>query len=198
MSVFYCSCSWSCICTLTNDLLFKANTLYQWLSSVYSDSSCGWQIYIKCLIMYEVCTMWKFCLTNKPVILTLYEPSPIKHCFNLRLLCESFVWSWADKKHSMTHALINLVTKSIEHLNMEVSTLGTKIPRRFLKPDICKNPTTVNKSEIYILLPKLCPWMWHLMCGNRVRTVSDRKPETGKTRSLKFGLLKNPIGADVL
>ena len=44
------------------------------------------------------------------------------------------------------------------------------------------------------LLPKPCPWMWHLMCGNRVRNGSDRKPQTGKTHSLKLALFKNSIG----
>ena len=73
--------------------------------------------------------------------------------------------------------------------------LAKLIPMRFLKPAVCKYPTTVNNSEIYILLPKPCPWMWHLMCGNRVRDGSDRKPKTGKTRSLKLALFKNPIGA---
>ena len=67
--------------------------------------------------------------------------------------------------------------------------------RWFLKPAVFKYRTTVNNSEIYILLPKPCPWMWHLMCGNHVRNGSDRKPETGKTRSLKLALFKNPIGA---
>ena len=33
------------------------------------------------------------------------------------------------------------------------------------------------------------------MCGNRVRNGSDRKPETGETRSPKLALLKIPIGA---
>ena len=74
--------------------------------------------------------------------------------------------------------------------------LAKLIPRRFLKPAMCKYPTTMNNSEIYILLPKPCPWMWHLLCGNRERNGSDRKPETGKTRLLKLALfLKNPIGA---
>ena len=33
------------------------------------------------------------------------------------------------------------------------------------------------------------------MCGNRIRKGSDRKLETGKTRSLKLALFKNPIDA---
>ena len=73
--------------------------------------------------------------------------------------------------------------------------LAKLIPRRFLKPAVFKYPTTVNNPEIYILLPKPCPWMWHLMCGNCVRNGSDRKPETGKICSLKLALFKNPIGA---
>ena len=73
--------------------------------------------------------------------------------------------------------------------------LAKLIPQRFLKPAVCKYPTTVNNSEINILLPKPCPWMGHLICGNRVRNGSDRKPETGKTHSLKLALFKNPIGA---
>ena len=36
------------------------------------------------------------------------------------------------------------------------------------------------------------------MCGNHVRNGSDRKPETGKTRSLKLALFKSPIGAALL
>ena len=73
--------------------------------------------------------------------------------------------------------------------------LAKLIPQRFLKPTVCRYPTTVNNSEIYILLPKPCSWMWHLMCGNRIRNGSDRKPETGKTCSLKLALFKNSIGA---
>ena len=72
--------------------------------------------------------------------------------------------------------------------------LAQLIPRRFLKPAVCKYPTSVNNSEIYILLPNPCLWMCYLMWGNRVRNGSDRKPETGKTLSLKLALLKNPIG----
>ena len=78
------------------------------------------------------------------------------------------------------------------HIQLHLANL---IPRRFLKPAVCKYPTTVNSSEIYILLPKPCPWMWHLICGNCVRNGSDRKPKTGKTHSLKLALLKIPIGA---
>ena len=73
--------------------------------------------------------------------------------------------------------------------------LAKLIPWRFLKPAVYKYPTTVNISEIYIFSPKPCPWMWHLMCRNRVTNGSDRKPETGKTCSLKLALFKNPIGA---
>ena len=35
--------------------------------------------------------------------------------------------------------------------------LAKLIPKQFLKPAVCKYPTTVNNSEIYILLPKPCP-----------------------------------------
>ena len=68
--------------------------------------------------------------------------------------------------------------------------LAKLIPQRFLKPAVCKYPTTVNNSEIYILLPKSSPWMWHLICGNRVRNASDREPETDKTRLPKLALIK--------
>ena len=72
--------------------------------------------------------------------------------------------------------------------------LAQEVPRRFLKPAVCKYPTTVNNSEIYILLPKPYPWMWHIMCGNRVRNGSGRKSETDKTCSLNLAILKIPIG----
>ena len=68
--------------------------------------------------------------------------------------------------------------------------LAQLIPQRFLKPAVCKYPTTVNSSEINILLHKHCPWMWHFKWGNRVRNGSDRKPETGKTCTLKLALFK--------
>ena len=35
--------------------------------------------------------------------------------------------------------------------------LAQKVSRRFLKSAVCKYPTTVNNSEIFILLPKPCP-----------------------------------------
>ena len=35
--------------------------------------------------------------------------------------------------------------------------LAKFIPWQFLKQAVCKYPTTVNNSEIYILLPKPCP-----------------------------------------
>ena len=73
--------------------------------------------------------------------------------------------------------------------------LAQKVHWQFVKPALCKYPTTVNNSEIYILLPKPCPRMWHLMCGNHVRNGSDRRPETGKICSPKLALLKIPIGA---
>ena len=73
--------------------------------------------------------------------------------------------------------------------------LAQKVPWRFLKPAVCKYPTTVINSEIYILLPKPCPWMWHLVYGDHVRNGGDRKPETGKICSPKLALLKIPIGA---
>ena len=43
--------------------------------------------------------------------------------------------------------------------------LAKKVPQRFLKPAVCKYPTNMNYHEICMLLPKPCPWMWHLMCG---------------------------------
>ena len=41
--------------------------------------------------------------------------------------------------------------------------LTQKVPRRFLKQAVCKYPTNVNNFVIYILLPKPCPWMRHLV-----------------------------------
>ena len=94
----------------------------------------------------------------------------------------------------MTLAQANHYTSRASNTTWDIH-LAKWIPRRFLKPAVCKYPTTVNNSEIYILLLKLCHWMWHLMCGNRVRNGSERQPETGKTRSPKLALFKNPIGA---
>ena len=85
---------------------------------------------------------------------------------------------------------LSLSVKTLRKQLKDNIHLAKLIPQRFLKPAVCKYPTTVNNFEIYILLPKPCPWMWHLMCGNRVRNGSDRKPKTGKTRSLKLALLK--------
>ena len=55
--------------------------------------------------------------------------------------------------------------------------LAKLIPRWLLKPAVCKYPTTVNKSEINILLPKPYSVMWHLVRGNRVRNGRDRRPK---------------------
>ena len=91
------------------------------------------------------------------------------------------------------------INKQILKYNCQIATVQCTVGTKkflgdFWKPAVCKYPTTVNNSEIYILLPKPCPWMWHLMCGNRVRFGSDRMPETGKTHSLKLAHLKIPIG----
>ena len=78
------------------------------------------------------------------------------------------------------------------------STLGTtkkktkkkkKNPRRFLKPAVCKYPTTVNKSEIYILLEKPYGLIWHLVRGNCRGNGRGRRPETRRMRSPKVALL---------
>ena len=69
-------------------------------------------------------------------------------------------------------------------------TLGTMNSSAVLKTSRMQYPATVNNSEMYSLLSKPCPWMWHLMSGNRVRNGSDRKHETGKALSLKLALLK--------
>ena len=108
--------------------------------------------------------------------------------------------SWSSRWVSHNAVPLSLwLYRELEYLGYCECTLqlhlAKLIPRRFLKPAVFKYPTTVNNPEIYILLPKPCPWMWHLMCGNRVRNGSDRKPETGKTCSLKPALFKNPIGA---
>ena len=49
-----------------------------------------------------------------------------------------------------------------------VYTWHKKFLSGFLKPAVCKYPNTVNNSEICILLPKPCPWMWHLMCESKI------------------------------
>ena len=43
--------------------------------------------------------------------------------------------------------------------------LAQLIPQQFLKPAVCKYPTTVNKSDIYmyILLPKPYSLMLHIV-----------------------------------
>ena len=56
--------------------------------------------------------------------------------------------------------------------------LAQKVPRRFLKPAVCEYPTTVNKSEIYMLLQKPYFLMRHLVRGNCVRNGRDRMPIT--------------------
>ena len=104
---------------------------------------------------------------------------------------------YAVSRMKMPHvrdcAIVVISTNLKRHVH-----LAKLIPQRFLKPAVCKYPTTVNNSEIYIVLSKPCPWMRHLMCGNRVRNGSDRKPQTGKTRSLKLALFKNRIGVALL
>ena len=45
------------------------------------------------------------------------------------------------------HALLFIILLLDTHL-------AQKVPRWFLKPAVCKYPTTVNKSELHILLPK--------------------------------------------
>ena len=73
-------------------------------------------------------------------------------------------------------------------------TLGKIIPRRFLKPAVCKYPAIVNKSQIYTLLPKPYSLMWHIVRGNRVRNGRDRTPETRRMRSPKVALFENSYG----
>ena len=67
--------------------------------------------------------------------------------------------------------------------------LAKLIPRRFLKPAVCKYLTTVNKSEIYILLPKPYSLMWNLVRGNRVRNGCNRS-KTRRMRSPKVQFWK--------
>ena len=73
--------------------------------------------------------------------------------------------------------------------------LVQKVPWQIFKTSCVQISKTANNYEIYMLLPKPCPWMWHLMCQSCVRNDSDRKPETGETCSPKLALLKIPIGA---
>ena len=54
-------------------------------------------------------------------------------------------------------------------------------------------PTTVNNSEIYILLPKPCPLMWHLVCGNPVRNGQDNWSKRCQICLSKVALLKIPM-----
>ena len=57
-----------------------------------------------------------------------------------------------------------------------IRTLGTKIPRRLFKAAVCKYPTTVNESELYILFSKPYSLIWHLVRGNRVRNGGLSRP----------------------
>ena len=68
-----------------------------------------------------------------------------------------------------------------------------KFPRRFLKPAVCKHPTTVNKSEIHIFVAKALLFnVTSCVRWNRVRNDCDRRPETRRMRSL-VALLKIPM-----
>ena len=109
-------------------------------------------------------------------------------------VCTISSWQWCEC--AFYYAAVDTLPNSCVNLILQsIYTWHKKIPWQFLKPAVCKYLLTVNNSEINILLPKPCPWMWHLMCRNCVRFGSIRKPETGKTHSLKLALLKIPIGA---
>ena len=120
---------------------------------------------------------------------------PEKHVFRFQIKKLKAIWyllqiGLPKNVFNSISPNMDLQTSCTQVFNCTMYHLAQLIPRRFLKPAVCKYQTIVNNSEIYILLPKPCPWMWHLMCGNRVRNGSDRKSETGKTRSLKLALLK--------
>ena len=102
-------------------------------------------------------------------------------CTRIRIVLYSTRWrSWL--KRDFFSYLIGLTY-----------TWHKKVPWRFLKPVMCKYPTTVNISEIYILLLKPCSLMWHLVRGYRVRNCRDTRPETGWMRSPKVAHLKIPM-----
>ena len=90
--------------------------------------------------------------------------------------------SWM-RQMAILYVLIVITSRAYVHL-------AQKVPPRFLKPAVCKYPTTVNKSEICILLLKPYSLMWHLVCGNRVRNGRDRRPETRRMSSPTVALFK--------
>ena len=89
--------------------------------------------------------------------------------------------------HSASLDTDTYLLKYVRHKRVHLAQI---IPRRFLKPAVCKYPITVIKSEIYILFPKPYPLMWYLVHGNRVRNARNRSPQTRRMRSPKVALLK--------
>ena len=45
----------------------------------------------------------------------------------------------------------------------------------FKSISVCKYPMSANKSEIYILLPKLRPFIWNILLRNYVKIYRDRR-----------------------
>ena len=113
---------------------------------------------------------------------------------NLQFMSHSFS-KWDKVFKNIGHNIFFCPTGAYSRITIEAHSLRVFLVsangwEAGLKPDVCKYPTTVNKSEIYILLPKPYPLMWHLVRRNRVRNCHDRRPETCR-RSPKVALLKN-------
>ena len=72
-------------------------------------------------------------------------------------------------------------------------TLHKKVSQQFLKPAVWNYPTTKKNSDILILLSKLCPFIWHLVSGNRVRNGRDSGPKYAKLFCLKLHFSKIPM-----
>ena len=76
------------------------------------------------------------------------------------------------------------------HLEMGIYTWHNKFLGSFLKPAVWNYPTTVNNSEVFILLPKPCPLVWHLVCGNPVKIAETDGPKHAKFVYLKWHFWK--------
>ena len=61
----------------------------------------------------------------------------------------------------------------------------------FLKPALLKYPTTVNNSEIHILLSNLCLFMWHLMREICVTHGRNKKVRNTQNSFTKYGTYEN-------
>ena len=72
--------------------------------------------------------------------------------------------------------------------------LNQKIHCRFLNLTVRKYPTSMNNSEIYVLLPKPCSFMWNHLLGNCLRNGRDRRPKYPNSFYLNLHFLTIAIG----